>query len=199
MTPPSPPKHDAELLARARSGDVEAFGALFEAASERLLLYIRTRLSGKLAGRLEPADVLQETGLAAFRDLAKFENRGRGALSRWLCAIAENRMRDLAGYHAAGKREPRGSEEALTAVLARAVRSATGPLTAAARDERHGRLVTLLEGLEEDERQALILRYFAGAKPAAIATELGRSESAVRRTLARAAARIGDALGKDEL
>ena len=203
MSSPSAPQlpddglSSGALLARARAGDAQAFGRLFEAAAPRLALYVRLRLSEGLARQLEVQDVLQETGLAAFDAIGGFEARGRGAFARWLCAIAENRLRDAADHHGALKRTPAGGREAITDVVARVGLSVTGPATAAARDEEHERLREGLEALEPRERQALVLRYFRGATTAQVAHELGSSETAARRLLVRATSRLARELGPE--
>ena len=195
MSDSKPSTHSrAGLLARAREGDEEAFGALFESCAPRVLAYIRLRLSPELAGRLEPVDVLQETALEAFRSIHDFETRESGSLSGWLCRIAENRLRDLAGFHGAQKRRAPRADRPLSRLLERACRSATGPLSAAAREEGRERVAGALERLEPAERDALLLRYFQGAGTGEIATQLGRSETAVRRLLGRAAVRVGQLL-----
>lgn len=193
MESPSPPTCP-QLLELARGGDEEAFGTLFEAATPRLLLYVRLRLSPGLAGKLEVLDVVQEAGLEAFRSITGFEARGPGSFSRWLCRIAENRMRDLAAFHRAKKRDPGGIPEGITRVLDRVRHSATGPLSAADRKEREERVGQALERLEEDEREALLRRFFEGATIEEIARALGRSETAVRRLLGRAVLRVGHLL-----
>ena len=108
-----------------KGGEAGAFGELFERQVPRLLTFIRLRLSAQLAVRLEPLDVLQETGLGAFQSIGDFEARGRGAFGRWLCAIAENRIRDGADYLGAAKRLPPGRLEAISVVLERACQTVT--------------------------------------------------------------------------
>lgn len=194
MTESVPTRAENQLLfQRAQGGDSEAFGVLFGACAERVLLYIRMRMSKALRARVEPEDILQETGLAAFRDIGSLEPRGRGAFSRWLCAVAENRIRDTRDYHGAQKREALGRQEGITLVIEGLLRSATGPLSAAARKEEQGLLQQKLEGLPEDERAAVMLRFFGGMTVTDIAQELAMSESAARRLMARATVRLGDA------
>ncbi len=183
-----------DLLELARGGDEQAFGSLFEAATPRLLLYVKLRLGGRLAGKLDALDVLQETALEAFRSMQRFEPRGAGSFSHWLCGIAENRMRDLAKLHGAAKRGGLEVSEPLTRVLERVRRSQAGPLTAADRGERIERVNAALQQLEPQEREALVLRFFQGAKLDEIARTMGRSESAVRRLLGRSALRMGQLL-----
>jgi len=196
---PQDPLHTgtADLLSRARAGEAAAFGQLLERHLPRLTTYVRLRLSPALAARLDLADVVQETCLEAFRSLASFEPRGPGSFARWLCAVAENRLRDGAEREGARKRRPPGEAEELGQVLERARLSATGPATAADRGERHERLARTLEALPEEQRRALLLRYFSGWSAARIARELGTSESGARRLVARATAAVGSELSEE--
>ncbi len=188
-----------DLVARAQGGEAGAFGELFERQVPRLLTFIRLRLSAQLAVRLEPLDVLQETGLGAFQSIGDFEARGRGAFGRWLCAIAENRIRDGADYLGAAKRLPPGQLEAISVVLERACQTVTGPATRAARDDRSEKLGGLLEELEPELRQALVMRFFRGSTTEEIARELGCSETSARRRIARGTEVLGARLGEEEL
>lgn len=185
-------------FSRAQAGDAQAFGALFQAAIPRLETYIRLRMSQETAAELDPADVLQETGLRAFQSISSFRPQGPGAFQRWLCAIAENRLRDAAEFRQALKRQPPGEREAISVALDRALHSATGPGTAAGRDERNETLRRLLLELDGVQRQALVLRFFRGATTAQIANELGCSETSARRHLTRGTAALGEALGEGD-
>ena len=55
------------LLRRAEAGDTAALGALFAHYRDRLRQMVRLRLDRRLAGRLDPSDVLQE----AYLDVAR--------------------------------------------------------------------------------------------------------------------------------
>ncbi len=74
----------AELLARARAGDGEAFRQLVEPHRRELQVHCY-RVLGSLA---DAEDLLQETLLAAWRGLPGFE--GRASLRSWLYRIATN-------------------------------------------------------------------------------------------------------------
>jgi RNA polymerase sigma factor (sigma-70 family) len=69
--------------------------------------------------------------------------------------------------------------------------TATGPVTAAARNEANERLRAALQAIDVDERDVLLRRYFAAETLDEIATASGRSITAVRRLLARATTRLG--------
>lgn len=176
----------ARLLQRAREGDRAAYDRLFTLAADRLLLYVRLRLGKRLRDRLESMDVVQEAYLEAWRDLGSFEPRDDGAFARWLCRVAENRLRGLADHHGARKRQPRDVDDLR--------RSLPGPATSAARREIRARVESAMDRLEPDEREVLLLRHFQGLTLEETAVVLGRSETAVRRLLGRAARRLGEEL-----
>ena len=75
----------ADLIARARAGDGDAFGALTEPHRRELQVHCY-----RMLGSVQDAeDVLQETLLAAWQGLEGFE--GRASLRTWLYRIATNR------------------------------------------------------------------------------------------------------------
>ena len=78
----------AELIARARAGDGEAFSALTEPHRRELQVHCY-----RMLGSLQDAeDALQNTLLAAWQGLAGFE--GRASIRTWLYRIATNRCLD---------------------------------------------------------------------------------------------------------
>jgi RNA polymerase sigma-70 factor (TIGR02960 family) len=75
----------ADLIARARAGDGEAFRALTEPYRRELQVYCY-----RMLGSVQDAeDALQDTLLAAWQGLGGFE--GRASLRTWLYRIATNR------------------------------------------------------------------------------------------------------------
>lgn len=195
--PPRDQQPTVVLLARARTGDRDAYDELFAQAAERLRLYLRVRLGAELRGHEETRDLLQETYLAAHRAFERFEDRGEGAFVRWLCRIAENQIRGRLDHHRAQKRRLPGELERATRVLDRVAAAATGPVTAAGRSERRERLAAAMAALPQDEREALLLRHFEGRELDEIAQTLGTSATSVRRLLGRATLRLADRLGEE--
>lgn len=72
------------IIARAKSGDKEAFGLIFEYHHRFIYKFIYAML-----GKHEAAEELtQETFLGAYRGIANL--RGEASLKTWLCGIAKN-------------------------------------------------------------------------------------------------------------
>src|SRR5205823_7855242 len=79
----------AAVLARARQGDSEAFRALVERHSRSVF-----RLAFRMTGNEQDAeDVVQESFLRAYRQLARFESRAN--FGTWLYRIVANCSVDL--------------------------------------------------------------------------------------------------------
>src|SRR5579884_340578 len=80
---------DPALVAKARTGDAEAFRALVDRHSRGLF-----RLAFRMTGNETDAeDVVQDSFLRAYRQLNKFDERA--AFSTWLYRIAVNCALDL--------------------------------------------------------------------------------------------------------
>src|SRR5947209_11934044 len=80
---------DAAFVAKARSGDSDAYRVLVERHSRALF-----RLAFRMTGNEQDAeDVVQESFLRAYRQLGKFDDRA--AFGTWLYRIATNCSLDL--------------------------------------------------------------------------------------------------------
>lgn len=188
------------LFELATTGDRAAADRLFARAADRLLLFVRLRLGPGLRTRVDEHDVLQEVFVHAHRDFARFDARDASdperAFVRWLCALAENRLRDLAAFHRRKRRDPAREQRDVTAVLSELHRQGHGPATSLVRREERDQLANGVGTLEADDREVLLLRFFEGLTVDAIADRTGRSSSAVRRSLGRATVQLGRRLGE---
>lgn len=186
------------LCAAASAGDRDALDRLFARAADRLLLFVRLRLGPALRARVDSLDVLQETFLHAHRDRAGWQAIGSDperAFVQWLCVIAQHRIHDLAAWHGAKRRDVRAEQRHVSAVLAGLQRSGHGPATSLVRREERDRLAAAVEQLPDEDRDVFVLRHFAGLTLDAIADQLGRSASSVRRSLGRSTRDVGRRLG----
>jgi RNA polymerase sigma-70 factor (ECF subfamily) len=172
----------SDLEARARGGDAHALAELFDLYRERLKRMIRLRLDRRLAGRVDPSDVLQEAYLDASRRLGEY---ARNAPTRpmplflWLRLLTGQRMVDVQRRHLGAKLRDAAQEvslyrgalpEATTVCLAaQLLGRLTSPTHAALRAEMQLRLQEALNSMDPLDREVLVLRHFE---------ELGNGETA---------------------
>jgi RNA polymerase sigma-70 factor (TIGR02960 family) len=191
-----------ELLARARSGDAEAFRELVEPHRHELQVHCY-RILGSVP---DAEDALQETLLSAWQGLAGFE--GRASVRSWLYRIATNRSLNF--LRSAGRRTPtdpltlpiqppeptRFGEvpwlEPYPDVLLGEVRDLEpGPEARyEAREAISLAFVRALQLLPPRQRVTLILRDVLGFRAAEVAEILETSEESVTSALKRARATL---------
>jgi RNA polymerase sigma-70 factor, ECF subfamily len=166
------------LLEKARAGDPAAVNALLE-QHERSIYRFGLRMCGNEDAARE---VLQETLLAAFRNLGAF--RGEAALSTWLYQIARS---FCIKQRRRSEGEPAITERVETSIAARNIaQPASGP------DERaHARQMAQLiqaamQSLPPEAREVLVLRDVEGLSAEEAAQVLDLSVPALKSRLHRA-------------
>jgi RNA polymerase sigma-70 factor (ECF subfamily) len=198
----------ADLLARARAGDEDAFGVLVAPYRHELQVHCY-----RILGSFQDAeDVLQETLLSAWRGLDGFE--GRASVRTWLYRIATNRSLDA--VRASARREPEVSPRinGLTApepsrygevpwltpypeVLLDLPDPAPGPEAVVEQLEATSlAFVTALQLLPPRQRAALILRDVLGYRAAEAAGILDTTVESVTSALKRARATLDATLAE---
>jgi RNA polymerase sigma factor (sigma-70 family) len=172
-----PASQEADLLARARAGDAEAFEDLLVPHLPMLFAYCRA-----ICGDYHWAqDVVQETALIAYRNLNHLFPEVD--LASWLKAIA--RRQALAARRQAA-RLGTWAEEALEAAYAD-----PGPETLA--PERDA-LARCLEGLDPRSGRLVRGHYFEGLRLTQLADALGLNLNTVKTLLYRARLSLKDCM-----
>jgi len=177
---------DRFLARRAAAGSEIALATLYDRYADPLFAFIIHRLSGN---RSDAEDVFQETWLAALGSLRTY--RGENRLFLWLCGIARHKIADhYPRREGAGVVGPAISGERLSALLDQA------PLPEDFVDHLETRVLVVqaMALLPGEYREALLARYVDGQNVAEIAAQLGRSYKAAESLLARARARLREAL-----
>jgi RNA polymerase sigma-70 factor (ECF subfamily) len=164
-------RSDDELVTSARAGNREAMEALLERYEARIY-----RFGLRMCGNEEAArEVLQETLLAAFRNLPGF--RGEASLSTWLYQIA----RSFCIKTRRGNRPTTSLDDAGDLV------DPAEPVDARAHAHEIGRALTrAIEALPADQREALVLRDVEGLSAEEAATVAGVDVGALKSRLHRA-------------
>lgn len=182
------PLDDTELAERARKGDVAAFEELvvrYQQIAHRVA-YLVTRSSA------DADDAAQEAFVKAYYALGRF--RPGAPFKPWLLKIVSNEARNR--RRSAGRRLE-------LATRAAGVRpsgdAAPSPEAAAIEDEDRQRLLAAVDSLREQERLAVIYRFFVGLNEAEMAQVLGCAKGTVKSRLSRGLSRLKEQLGDARL
>ena len=193
-----------DLLDRAAHGDAAARDRLLGRHRGRLRQMVAVRMDRRLAARLDPSDVVQDTLADAARRLPDFLNRRPLPFYAWLRQLACERLTDLYRRHVrAGKRSvireepPALPDESVQELAERLNAPGTGPSAALSRRERAARVRAALDRLPERDREILVLRYLEQLTTAEIASVLRVAEGAVRTRHVRALDRLRRLLDDD--
>ena len=182
---------DSVAVAQARDGDSGAFRVLVERHSRNLF-----RLAYRMTGHQEDAeDVVQETFLRAYRQLAKFDDRA--SFGTWLYRIAANCSLDLirARKRRSENRENHDShEEGAPDPMQLLADGAPTPERLALSSEVERRVAGALDDLSEMERAAFVLRHYEGMCIDDISRTLGVQPNAAKHSVFRAVQKLRRAL-----
>jgi RNA polymerase sigma factor (sigma-70 family) len=158
----------------------DTFERLFEEHSERLFSFLAYRTGNRALAE----DLLSETFERVLRSRQRFDPR-RGSERRWLYTIALNLLRDHARKHT-------HEERALQHAGAGTSPAEADPGLVAV--EHRDELNRALALLNDDEREAIALRFGADLKLRDVAKVLGEGESAVEGRIYRALRKLRDEL-----
>jgi len=162
--------HERALVARAKDGDRDAFGALYRDHVGAVSRVVRFRV-----GR-EDEDAVSEVFLRAWRGLATYRDTGV-PFAAWLYGIARHVAVDA--LRAAGRTEPRADLPD----------QQVDPMTA--------ELLTLHDAIEQlptEQRQVIELKYLVGMTNAEVADAMDTTTGAINAKQWRALKALADLL-----
>ena len=164
------PEHeDAQLIQKAKDGDVEAFGELYERYMESVFRFIYSQTSH----RLDAEDLTADVFLRAWQSLPRYKERGF-SFSAYLFRIARNVLID--------NRRKRRPVNVVTEdeIMNLPDTMTTNPSALLSTKMQHRELVNILDQLREDYRTVLVLRFLNELSPEETSEVMGRSVGAVR-------------------
>lgn len=176
-------------LVAAAQGDPARFSDLYEHSFAVVYAYISRRIND----RSETEDLTAEVFRRALTNLPRFKWSG-APFAAWLFRIASNLIAD---------RSKRKAREGGGTVFDAETEMAGNPkLTKQTQQveleecERRARLFNLVEGLAEDQRRVVVMRFSEEKSIRDIANEMGRSEGAIKQLQFRALENLRAALSK---
>jgi len=178
------PTHEKKWIQRAREGDINALGRLYEMYFEPLYNFIFYRV-GK--NREIAEDITQYVFLTMVKNINGF-SESKGSLHNWLCGIARHRIVDAFRFQQ--KHVPLGDSsadnDAEIDVTISQMEQQLLPDEMLANKELQSCVAGILTRLPGHYRQALSAKYIEDLDVSAIAQKMGLSEKAIESLLTRA-------------
>jgi RNA polymerase sigma-70 factor (ECF subfamily) len=193
-----------ELLDRARRGQAGAVDQLLDAHREPLRRLIDLRLDPALAARVDASDIVQDVLLEAHRRLEDYLVNPTMPFRLWLRHIAKDHIIDAHRWHRQAQRRSLDRERPIVpAVLAdhssmelaaQLIDGERTPASAAIQHELQRKLDGAIAGLDDDDREVVLLRHREQMSNQEIAQALGLTEAAASMRYLRAIRRLRDML-----
>ncbi len=159
-------QNDERLQVKAAQQDTARFAELYENNFERVYAYIARRVGNREEAQDLTADVFHQ----ALANLPRFEWRGLPFVA-WLLGIAANLLSDR--WHQVARLREVVTEDLEQVGMEDDI-------------EQRAVLYQLVETLPDDQRRVIIRRFVGQKSLREIATELGRSEGAIKQLQLRA-------------
>jgi RNA polymerase sigma-70 factor (ECF subfamily) len=189
-----------QLVDQAIEGDQQALERLLVLHCDAVAEHVRPKLAGPLQSLLSVEDILQETFYRAFQQIGRFQPKSDHSFLAWLKTIAESRIVDAIKHQ---KRRKRGGEmrrvdqpqdifqTSVVDLMAMLAEDEGGsPSQIVATDEAVRAMQVAIASLPEEQRQAVMLRYFRQHSLEEAGDEMDRSPEAIRGLLRRAKAAL---------
>jgi len=193
----------ADELRRLREGGEAALAEAFSACRDRLRRMVAFRLDGRLRGRVDPEDIVQDAYLKVAARIGQYLAAPGVSFYVWVRQVTFQTLIDFHRVQMTQKRDPRqevrrgrspeggGTSFSIARAL---VGRLTSPSAAAVRQEQVERLHEALDAMDETDREVLALRHFEQLGNKEAAEVLGLSTTAASNRYVRALKRLGELL-----
>jgi RNA polymerase sigma-70 factor, ECF subfamily len=195
----------AELVELASKGDLDARRELLERYRDYLRRMVASRLDRRLASRLDPSDIVQETLADAAGQMDNFLRNQTLPFFGWLRLLAAEHVRDAHRQHLFAQkrsitresRVPEFTDESAVDLARHLMAQDTSPSNRLVREERSEQVKEALATLSPQDREVLAMRYVERLSTAEMAEALGLSEAGVKTRHFRAVVRMRSLLEAD--
>lgn len=189
----------AALCRLAAAGNGDALTSLLLQHHSRLLEHAVRKVGPDWRGKLDPEDLLQEAYSDVVSAISSFTYQGADSFYYWAVQIVDRRYVDQVRRWRAGKRDVareqrRAAIGANTSIyqglIEQHLRDTRTPSRSVGTQESVGVVMCALARLPNDYRDVLRRVYLNGESFSVVATDMKRTEDAVRRLAGRALERL---------
>jgi RNA polymerase sigma-70 factor (subfamily 1) len=204
MSEPSNLCNESAALSRARgAGNRALVEQLLGQHRDYLRRVAQARMDGRLARRVDASDVVQEAQMEAFRRLDDCLRDPQVPLKIWLRQLLIDRIlmeqrKHLGAARRAVARECRNDGASFDAG-ALLLAGGASPSRMASERETHERVLSLLDSLQEKDREILMMHFVEGLSGPESAAALGIEPATARQRLGRAIRRLRQAVNEQGL
>jgi len=185
-------EHDSGTGTKIRRGDADGLATFIEQHRGQLTAFLQKRTGSHLRIKIEPEDIFQEVVADALRAVAQDDWEPCEPL-HWLYALCERRIIDAHRHYFAAQKRSAAREAKLSSSIALEdllVASMTTPSAAFSRNQKELAMLAAIGTLPPEQQEALRMRYLKGMPSKEIASQLGKTDGAVRVMLSRGIARL---------
>lgn len=194
-----------QLLERVASGDQSAREQLLVRHRNRLKRTVSVRMDRRLAARLDPSDVVQDTLVDATKKLPQYLRERPVPFYAWLRQLAVERIVHEHRRHLRSKGRSLLREEQHAVPLpnhsaielaVRLLQNGTGASTRAMREELQAKVQQVLAQLGPQDREILVLRFLEQLSTKEAAAVLGLTPEGIKTRQRRALEKFSRLLGE---
>jgi RNA polymerase sigma-70 factor, ECF subfamily len=175
------------LLVEAAQADPARFADLYEIHFERVYAYVAKRIRNRDLAEDLTAEIFQK----ALANLARFQWRG-APFAAWLFRIGANVIADR--FKSAAREAPVSDDSMIDSGTNKFMPQ--GPEPSLEETERRAQLFKLVRQLPDDQRLVIAMRFAEDRSIREIATQLGRSEGAIKQLQFRGLQNLRAQLGE---
>lgn len=196
-----------QLIEQAIVGDPDAIDELFECHRDRLRKMVLARMDPRLATRVAPSDVVQDTLTLAYQRLSQYVQERPMPFYAWLRQMAWERLTQLYQHHIQVQKRSVTREEtnrcylsndSVASMAHHLVSTGSSPSRNVVRVEMQKRVRSSLAQMETIDREVLVMRHLEQLQIDEIASLLGISGAAVRMRRLRAIRRLRELMMDDQ-
>jgi RNA polymerase sigma-70 factor, ECF subfamily len=174
-----------QLIGQAQAGDEKALGQLLDEHRDYLRLQAQRAMDGRLAGRIDASDIVQQTYLSAVRRFDEFDGKTGDDLVGWLYRIHERNLIDAARHHLDAQKRSVDKEHGAVGAETEEDVELTSPSQRLMLGESAVRLARAIGQLPDHQAEAIRLRHLDGWSIERISEHMEKTERAIAGLLHR--------------